>query len=1316
MLHLRRFSRGACAIIFFVVAGRELLAAEQKIAQRQFPSPFFREPGPKEKSILYADGSEIEAPTETVWRPACGSDTSKITVEDLQRLARSSREAAALHPWTGQTRGGVAGGQTGFDLVFNITSPLPPGALDAVHAVEQYVEAQFSDPVTVVIDFSFGPLGPGILGQTGINYTSVSYPTARAGLVAGMDADDTIQNYLPTGNTIPVRYNGNSATVTDENQVFFGKANYLATIGSVSGTAAYIALNSNFGWDFTPQDGIDPGRFCFQSTLAHEVGHVLGFSSGADFRVSDIEATDLFRFQMSDGNGTDYNPDTPAEFGATARMVDLNAPGSDDDVISDIISAEYRMSDGNPYQASHFREQNPGIYEMDPAHSSGETFYPRFFRKGDSDMLDAIGWDYPPTHTSCEQAWELTCNGRKGFDDSDVSNPPSPPYSCGNGSSHDGTFWYRFTATTTSANISTCGSVAQDSTFAVYTGTCGSLVEIGCSEDGGCSSGSGLSTLCVTGLTVGDTYYIQMSARTTATRGLYVLEIGCTCAGSCCMPPPAACVSLKEDECAEFAGYWAGPATTCAGDANGDGSDDVCDIGRVDFSQLPTSGAEDIASDIDWTDRTPDVTLADDFTSDGRPIRGVRWWGSQLDPTAPPDGWFISFHEPLVVAQPPGTSLGVYFCAADKVAVSQTPIPVCDPPHAVIGYEVSLADCCLLQAHPDSRSALVPAQAKGFFEEQCLDYEIGIQAVVGVRYDADPLTGDCIETLTGRSEDGDFWGWHSTANAHGDHTAFSSVVTTPGGDWLYGPWDPVFPVCPSASLAFELITTTPAGGDHTVLWDNGSPNDRDDLASQYGGEVDDWMTVDDVNFPNGAVIQDLHWINEEQVSFTWSGRVRLEIYADTGSGAPDGSPAGLLVGMWIPDGGGTVTRTSLGAGAFLPRYRYDATGLNLAIPPGIWWIGIATAGNPPTGRSYWASSHSDPGTPLFFGQEAQARAPSAGISTFQPWSVILGGGKSDLSFEITAPRYADCNCNGVDDQQDIAACPPDDPSCRDCNANGVPDECEEDCNGNGVPDDCDIAQGTSADCQPNAVPDECDLFFGVSVDADNDNIPDECCDPAAPPSAEPAGTAKNRFISLQGGNPGRLTALRVKLTSLQHPNPPNAPSYPARDFSAFEGQYRWVGPPIVYPEGQTPTPTFTAARLQCVPYYADWAAVGLVHVYGPEIMPSSLYHVQAIEPECDIHGGESDYSPALTVVTSRWGDVDVPFNPPSDAAQPDALDITGLVNKFKGVPGALQKARAQLQPAVLDPSDEINALDIVSAVDAFNGKAYPYTGIVNCPP
>jgi hypothetical protein len=123
-----------------------------------------------------------------------------------------------------------------------------------------------------------------------------------------------------------------------------------------------------------------------------------------------------------------------------------------------------------------------------------------------------------------------------------------------------------------------------------------------------------------------------------------------------------------------------------------------------------------------------------------------------------------------------------------------------------------------------------------------------------------------------------------------------------------------------------------------------------------------------------------------------------------------------------------------------------------------------------------------------------------------------------------------------------------------------------------------------------------------------------------------------------------------------------------------------------------------------------------VHVYGAEIMPSSLYLVQAIEQDCDINGGDSNYSASLTLGTARWGDVESAFNPPSPLSQPSAIDIAGLVNKFKGMPGAPMKVYALLQPAILDPSDEINALDIVSGVDSFKNFAYPYTGIVACAP
>jgi hypothetical protein len=76
---------------------------------------------------------------------------------------------------------------------------------------------------------------------------------------------------------------------------------------------------------------------------------------------------------------------------------------------------------------------------------------------------------------------------------------------------------------------------------------------------------------------------------------------------------------------------------------------------------------------------------------------------------------------------------------------------------------------------------------------------------------------------------------------------------------------------------------------------------------------------------------------------------------------------------------------------------------------------------------------------------------------------------------------SDCNCNGVDDAADIGG-----GDSADCNGNGVPDECDPDCNGDGVPDDCDD------DCNGNGRSDACDLLEGSSIDCNVNGIPDEC--------------------------------------------------------------------------------------------------------------------------------------------------------------------------------------------------------------------------------
>jgi len=243
-----------------------------------------------------------------------------------------------------------------------------------------------------------------------------------------------------------------------------------------------------------------------------------------------------------------------------------------------------------------------------------------------------------------------------------------------------------------------------------------------------------------------------------------------------------------------------------------------CLIGKTDkFSQPPDDTGEDAASNIDWTDMSPNVVLADDFVSDGRPITGVRWWGSNLALPLP-DGWLISFHEPLTTGGSPETPLGLYFCDTNVVIQTPTAYASCDA-EPVIEYEVQIEDCCLIHSNSDSRSGSFPAQADGFFEQICLAYDLDVQAFVGYTY---VVSGGCVQTPTLNSATDPFWGWHTTGVESGLRPALQSSVSMSGSNWLYGPWTPLVPSCGAPNMAFELLTDQPQSAPDCNL--NGTPD------------------------------------------------------------------------------------------------------------------------------------------------------------------------------------------------------------------------------------------------------------------------------------------------------------------------------------------------------------------------------------------------------------------------------------------------------------------------------------------------------------
>lgn len=359
---------------------------DQPLMQRIAPARYVVERG---EFLATLPSGDLEAmPVQEVWKPICWNRAA-MTAADLELMSRT-HEADFADPSrvTIIDSDGPFGQRAGLDVVFVLGASVPAAAIPAFTAAESYLQSQFTgDTMTVTIPVSFASLSPGVIGGTGSAYGTLSWTSSRSTLVSGMDASDTIQSSLPTA-SLPVRYS--TGSTTNENRVYWTFANFKANGGAVAGNDASMQYSTAFPFDYDPSNGVTSNTISLQDVVVHETGHALGFASGVDFRVNDLEVPDIFRFRLTDG-ASDFNPDTAAEFTARPRWCVFNNPN--DDVQFDTIGSEYRLSDGSPWQASHFREQVPAIGIMDPAFSYGETFYPNFLRTSDLTVFDAIGYN-----------------------------------------------------------------------------------------------------------------------------------------------------------------------------------------------------------------------------------------------------------------------------------------------------------------------------------------------------------------------------------------------------------------------------------------------------------------------------------------------------------------------------------------------------------------------------------------------------------------------------------------------------------------------------------------------------------------------------------------------------------------------------------------------------------------------------------------------------------------------------------------------------------------------------------------------------------
>ncbi len=275
------------------------------------------------------------------------------------------------------------------------------------------------DNVTVNLTVGFNSLGGGILGQTSTAENFYSYSTVRSALAADATsaADATATSHLPGGSTFNMLINrtsdnphgSGSATPYLDNDggannrtlhfanaeaKALGLAVTLQTLPGCIGTCdGFIQFNSDFNFDFNPNNGTDADAFDFVGVAAHEIGHSLGFISGVDIldgnsppyngpfndnQFTYVSTLDLFRYSAaSAAQGViDWTADNRAKY----FSLDGTAMGPQ-------FSTGVNFGDGR--QASHWKD-DMFIGLMDPTAGMGETLH---ITNNDMLAMDVIGWN-----------------------------------------------------------------------------------------------------------------------------------------------------------------------------------------------------------------------------------------------------------------------------------------------------------------------------------------------------------------------------------------------------------------------------------------------------------------------------------------------------------------------------------------------------------------------------------------------------------------------------------------------------------------------------------------------------------------------------------------------------------------------------------------------------------------------------------------------------------------------------------------------------------------------------------------------------------
>jgi hypothetical protein len=197
----------------------------------------------------------------------------------------------------GEDKGPIRTNATaGLNIVLRGTAQLDanPQAKAAFERAAEIWESQIANPVTVIVDVDFGPTRFGVAFPENViasassdsyRFSNGDYAEVRLLLIDRADNGNELSLYTALPATaIPADVNAGSVNN------FVGPSILLRTLGVLpqfppvatpaDDSFPNIGFNSAFQYDFDPTDGISAQRKDFEGVVVHELGHMLGFTSG----------------------------------------------------------------------------------------------------------------------------------------------------------------------------------------------------------------------------------------------------------------------------------------------------------------------------------------------------------------------------------------------------------------------------------------------------------------------------------------------------------------------------------------------------------------------------------------------------------------------------------------------------------------------------------------------------------------------------------------------------------------------------------------------------------------------------------------------------------------------------------------------------------------------------------------------------------------------------------------------------------------------------------------------------------------------------